>query len=174
MKNYYDILGLKKNSTQLEIKKAYRVLAFKFHPDKNSSAIESEKFKQINEAYSVLGDEYKRRNYDLNYGYVSASLNNKKPRDQAYYNKYQRGRNTTHKKQNVRAQKKVSHRKEFRKLEYFMFYVLLSFGILGFINSCLDLYYIGIEKSNGINGLFFSIIFSVLLVLVWKVKKNEE
>jgi curved DNA-binding protein CbpA len=174
LKNYYDILGLEKNSSQIEIKKAYRILAFKFHPDKNPSELENEQFKQINEAYSVLGDEYKRRNYDLNFNYLNDSLSRKKPRDQAYYNKYQRGRNTNYKKQNFQPKKKVSHRKEFKKLEYFMFYVLLSFGVIGFINSCSDLYYIGMEKSNGINGLFFSITFSVLLILVWRVKQNEE
>jgi len=174
LKNYYDILGLQKNSTKLEIKKAYRILAFKFHPDKNPSVIENEQFKQINEAYSILSDEFKRRNYDLNYEYISDSLNSKKPRDEAYYNKYQRGRNANYRKPNYPPRKKVSHRKEFRKLEYFMFYVLLSFGAIGFINSCSDLYYFGIEKSNGINGLFFSIIFSGLLIIVWKVKKNEE
>ena len=174
MKNYYSILGLSKNSTQLEIKKAYRILAFKFHPDKNPSELENEQFKQINEAYSILGNEFKRRNYDLNWGYLNDSIGSRKPRDESYYNKYQRGRNVQHKKSNYRRKKKVSHRKEFKKLEYFMFYVLLSFGVLGFINSCKDLYYFGVEKSNGINGLFFSITFSVLLVLVWRVKKDEE
>lgn len=65
MEDLYRILNVEKNASADEIKKAYRNLAFKFHPDRNpgdKSAEES--FKKINEAYSVLGDETKRRQYD--------------------------------------------------------------------------------------------------------------
>ena len=66
MSNYYEILGVSKNATADEIKKAYRTLAFKYHPDRNpGDTAAEEKFKQINAAYDVLGDESKRRNYDL-------------------------------------------------------------------------------------------------------------
>lgn len=66
MENYYDILGVNKNATADEIKKAYRNLAFKYHPDRNQgNADAEEKFKKISAAYDVLGDESKRRNYDL-------------------------------------------------------------------------------------------------------------
>lgn len=66
MENYYDILGVNKNATADEIKKAYRNLAFKYHPDRNQGNAEAEeKFKKISAAYDVLGDETKRRNYDL-------------------------------------------------------------------------------------------------------------
>lgn len=71
MENYYDILGVNKNATADEIKKAYRNLAFKYHPDRNQGNAEAEeKFKKISAAYNVLGDETKRRNYDLG-GYSS-------------------------------------------------------------------------------------------------------
>src|SRR5882672_4150328 len=64
-KDYYDILGVKKAATADEIKKAYRTLAKKFHPDKNKGdkAAES-KFKEISEAYAVLSDKEKRDQYD--------------------------------------------------------------------------------------------------------------
>lgn len=61
-KNYYDVLGIKKTATQDEIKKAYRELCKKYHPDKNGG--DDTKFKEINEAYETLGDETKRKQYD--------------------------------------------------------------------------------------------------------------
>ena len=61
----YDILGIDKNATQTDIKKAYRSLSLKWHPDKNNNSEEScEKFKQISEAYQTLGDTEKRNEYD--------------------------------------------------------------------------------------------------------------
>ena len=57
MSNYYEILGVTKNATADEIKKAYRTLAFKYHPDRNpGDTAAEEKFKQISAAYDVLGD----------------------------------------------------------------------------------------------------------------------
>ena len=64
-KNFYDILGVNKNASDDEIKKAYRSLAKKYHPDLNPGNNEAaEKLKEVNEAYSVLSDKQKRQNYD--------------------------------------------------------------------------------------------------------------
>lgn len=63
-KDYYDILGVKKESTQAEIKSAYRKLAKKFHPDVNKTPEASSKFKDLNEAFEVLSDKDKRQRYD--------------------------------------------------------------------------------------------------------------
>ena len=64
-RDYYEILGLKKNATPEEIKKTYRKLALKYHPDRNSSDGDAEKkFKEINEAYQVLSNSEKRARYD--------------------------------------------------------------------------------------------------------------
>ncbi len=64
-KDYYKILEVDKNSSQNDIKKSYRRLAKKYHPDLNPNDSKAqEKFKEINEAYEVLGDEEKRKKYD--------------------------------------------------------------------------------------------------------------
>ena len=64
-KDYYKILGVSKDASLEEIKKAYRKLALKYHPDRNKGDKEAEaKFKEINEAYAVLSDPEKRKQYD--------------------------------------------------------------------------------------------------------------
>jgi curved DNA-binding protein len=64
-KDYYRVLGVDRNADEKEIKRAYRRLAVKFHPDKNPGDKEAEsRFKEINEAYEVLGDPGKRAKYD--------------------------------------------------------------------------------------------------------------
>ena len=66
-RDYYEVLGVSKDATEKDIKKAYRKLAFKWHPDKNpdNKKEAEEKFKEVNEAYSVLSDPEKRRQYDM-------------------------------------------------------------------------------------------------------------
>ena len=65
MDDLYEVLGVKKDASAEEIKKAYRTLAFKYHPDRNPGNKEAEEmFKKISAAYDVLGDETKRKQYD--------------------------------------------------------------------------------------------------------------
>ena len=64
-KDYYDILGVEKTADETQIKKAYRKLAIKFHPDKNKAKNAEEAFKKVNQAFSVLSDKKKRQNYDM-------------------------------------------------------------------------------------------------------------
>ncbi len=65
-KDYYKILGVNKSASKEEIKKAYRKLALKYHPDKNKGDKTAEaRFKEISEAYAVLGDPEKKKNYDM-------------------------------------------------------------------------------------------------------------
>jgi curved DNA-binding protein len=64
-KDYYKILGITKDASQEEVKKAFRKLAVKYHPDKNPGDKKAEeKFKEANEANEVLGDPEKRKKYD--------------------------------------------------------------------------------------------------------------
>lgn len=72
-KNYYEILGVDKKASKEDIKKAFRILAHKYHPDKKGG--DASKFKEVSEAYSVLSDDKKRAEYD-SYGRVFSSGGN--------------------------------------------------------------------------------------------------
>ena len=65
MTNFYDILGVSKDASEQEIKKSYRSLSLKYHPDRNPDPSATEKYKAINEAYEVLSDEQKKQQYDM-------------------------------------------------------------------------------------------------------------
>lgn len=70
-RDYYEVLGIDKDASKDEIKKAYRKLAKKYHPDVSSEEGAAEKFKEVNEAYEVLSDEQKRGQYDQ-FGHAGA------------------------------------------------------------------------------------------------------
>ena len=72
MKDLYKILGIDKSCNENDIKKAYKKLAFQYHPDKNKSSDAESKFREISEAYDILMNTDKRRMYD-NFGYDSIS-----------------------------------------------------------------------------------------------------
>ena len=71
--NHYETLGVDKTATQAEIKKAYRKLSMQYHPDKGG---DEERFKQVAQAYGVIGDEHKRRQYDQQQANPFANFNN--------------------------------------------------------------------------------------------------
>ncbi|PIK61911.1 putative dnaJ protein-like 1-like [Apostichopus japonicus] len=63
-RDFYSVLGISRDASEDEIKKAYRKMALKFHPDKNKSKEAEEKFKDVSEAYEVLSDKKKKEIYD--------------------------------------------------------------------------------------------------------------
>ena len=63
-RDYYDVLGISKSANETEIKKAYRKMAKKYHPDVNKAPDAEEKFKEVQEAYDVLSDSNKKAAYD--------------------------------------------------------------------------------------------------------------
>ena len=74
-RDYYEVLGVKKDASADEIKKAYRKLAMKYHPDQNAGDAEAEaKFKEVGEAYKILSDDDKRARYDQ-YGFAGVDPN---------------------------------------------------------------------------------------------------
>ncbi len=73
-RDYYEVLGISKNASTEEIKKAYRTLAKKYHPDLNKEPGAEEKFKEVQEAYEILNDESKRSMYDR-FGHAGVDQN---------------------------------------------------------------------------------------------------
>jgi DnaJ-class molecular chaperone len=90
MRNLYSVLGVEKKASQADIKKAYRALAKKLHPDRNKDDVKiADKFKEVSAAYSVLGDEGRRSKYDR--GEIDENGNDKAPNFGGGYSRASRG-----------------------------------------------------------------------------------
>ena len=73
-RDYYEVLGISKSATEQQIKSAYRKLALQYHPDRNKESDSTEKFKEVNTAYEVIGNPEKRKMYDQ-FGHAGVSGN---------------------------------------------------------------------------------------------------
>jgi len=96
MQDHYKALGLNSSATLEEIRRAYRILARRYHPDVNPGEVSEEKFKQISSAYSVLSDPKRRQAYDLEYETIQISKFSEKLR--SYQNQEQYTGRRVHKK----------------------------------------------------------------------------
>lgn len=74
MSNHYEILGISQNADEQEVRKAYRSLSLKYHPDRNSNPEAGDKFREINEANEILSDSQKRQQYDHELKYGAGSM----------------------------------------------------------------------------------------------------
>jgi len=116
MKNFYQTLGIKRDASSDDIKKAYRKLAQKFHPDKNDGdKFFEERFKEIQEAYEVLSNVYEKGKYDTNYDYF---FNGQQKTNQTYTHKedpkYERPKPDPEK---VRQEKEAKEKREKERAE---------------------------------------------------------
>ena len=84
----YDVLGITKSSSKDEIKKAYRKLALKYHPDKNKEASAAEVFKRINEAHTVLSSPSQKSKYDSKMSSRSGSSSSRHGSNYTSYRRY--------------------------------------------------------------------------------------
>ena len=141
--DFYDILGLQKNAPQDEIKKSYRKLALKLHPDKNQAPSSSEAFKKINKAFACLSDEVKRRTYDRTgqeevHGIENQHFNNgdfaehifREFFNESFFfppNTFQRTHRTTNQNSNARGQQ-ANNRIPFMQLVPILILIFLSFA----------------------------------------------
>jgi curved DNA-binding protein CbpA len=169
LKDYYKILEINRDSTALEIKKAYRKLALRYHPDVNNDVQATAMFKDLNEAYRTLGNVTKKRHYDFYYASGrEVKLDDKYRQDNGRkYGTAYRSQNQTKQHKNQSKSGKKEERPDFSKMENWMFGSLVVIGVFAIFLSVRDLYYNEIEDLNAFTGVLFGLLFTFLLVYSW-------
>lgn len=114
-KGYYATLGVSEKATQLEIKKAYRRLARKYHPDRNSTAHAEDMIKKINAAYEVLSDGHKRGHYDKD-GFEKAAEPGPAP---DVHEHHEHAHEHAHEEHEQTRAERLKHRKETAATEHY-------------------------------------------------------
>lgn len=178
MKDYYKILGIDRNSTEIEIKRAYRKMALKYHPDVNDDINATALFKDVNEAYRTLGNATKKRHYDFYFANGSeVKLNEKYRQDKGrkYGTAYRNQNNNNQNKANTYHRKK-EERPDFSKMENWMFGSLVIIGLFAIVLSIRELYNNEIEDLNAFTGIIFGLLFTFLLLYSWTqiFRKKKE
>lgn len=176
MKDYYKILEIEKDSTAVEIKRAYRKLAMKYHPDVNGDIQATAIFKDINEAYRTLGNVTKKKHYDFYYASgAEVKLDEKYRQDKGRkYGTAYRNNNKQHRTNT--AYRKKEEKPDFSKMENWMFASLVIIGLFAILLSIRDLYNNKIEDLNAFTGIIFGLLFTFLLLYSWTqiFRKKKE
>jgi len=182
MKDYYALLGLERNATNADVKKNYRLLATKYHPDKNDDPEASKKFIAITEAYDVLSNKKGRAQYDL---FVWEKLKRKKA-SQDSYDILVPPRESTRTRRNKKQQKRsikyhqaaTPEAKLYRLVvesimvvsRYITHIVGVSLALV-VLDSVKNYLSQAFEKS-GIQGVFVLIIIAAIVYLIYWICKN--
>jgi len=169
--DYYTILGVRRNAGADEIKKAFRRQAKSFHPDVSKDALATAKFQQINEAYHILINIKKRRIYDYSLRHRNEfnMRARRTRRDSTTFNSYYKfyTGHTYSESQRQNGNAGTAYKK--KGLDNVLFYSLLGIGVIGIIFGIFDI----INKEwlglNSLNGLFFGLSFTVILVYGWRL-----
>lgn len=169
MKDYYKILEIGRNSTEVEIKRAYRKLALKYHPDVNDAIDASAIFRDVNEAYRTLGNAAKKRHYDFYYASgTSVKLDDKYKQDKGrkYGTAYRNEANASKTRPRTKPSKK-EEKVDFSTMENWMFASLVVIGLFAIFLAVRDLYYNEVEDLNAFSGIIFALLFTFLLLYSW-------
>lgn len=169
MKDYYKILEVSRSASEQEIKKAYRRLALKYHPDKNHDTDAAAIFKDLNEAYRTLGNIQKKRQYDFYYvNGREIKLDDKYKQDKGRkYGTAYRSQYTDQRNRNRSANINKDPKPDFTRLENWMFASLLIIGFSAMILSVRDLVKNEVKELNDLTGIIFALIFTFLLIYSW-------
>lgn len=169
-KDYYDILGVPQDSSKEYIKRAYRLLAHQYHPDKEDGS--EKRFKEINEAYLVLSDDQSRKEYDENYNKNktnSSNYNEEKPKEDE----------PVEKKEKVKKEPKIDIEKTKKSLKYTGGLIYAVGWLTIVINSIyyiLGLFGKNLSDSNlpnpSISIFFITVIISIIYIILGKRIKN--
>lgn len=169
MKDFYHILEINRNSTQVEIKRAYRKLALKYHPDINNASDATAMFRDVNEAYRTLGNASKKRHYDFYYAAgKEVKLDNKYTQDKGrkYGTAYRSSTPNAQGKAYTKKTKK-EEKPDFTTMENWMFASLILVGLFAIFLSIRDLYNNEVEDFNAFSGIIFGLLFTFLLLYSW-------
>lgn len=171
LNDYYKILGISRDATQEEIRRAYRIRAKVFHPDINKKENAKQLFQLLNEAYQVLNNQDKRRWYDFKLKYPSTTGVRSQPQHRpsptyaSYYRAY------THTQQQKKQEEESSWFMR-KALDNILFYFLVISGVLAIYFGIVQLVD---EEGRGLGGVIFGIWFLLLLFYGWHLmrKKNK-
>lgn len=165
--DYYAILGVEKTATAEQIKKTYRQQAKELHPDVSSDILATAKFQLLNEAYHILINIRKKRIYDYKLKNQIEYTRSGTYRHPDIKYKYHRRYTRKYYQNSTIKENAVFFKKKF--MDNFLFYSLLTIGLVGIIFGIFDIFYKEWMGLSNLNGIFFSICFTGILIYGWRL-----